>query len=33
MFEDTGDKYNDLKELCDKWIKKAELNLLYFICL
>ena len=25
--------YNDLKELCDKCIKEAELNLLYFICL
>lgn len=33
IVETTGEKYNDLKELCDKCIKEAELNLLYFICL
>ena len=26
MVEAAGDKYNDLKELCDNWIKKAGLN-------
>jgi aminopeptidase N len=26
MVEAAGDKYNDLKELCDNWIKKAGVN-------
>lgn len=25
MVEAAGDKYNDLKELCDNWIKKQDL--------